>query len=198
MNIIFDLGGVVFDWNPSNLIDRVTDNQITKDLLLKHLLKHSDWVDLDQGIVTTKKVIENTKNRSGIDITIIENLFKNIPKELIPKQKTLNLLREIYNTEHHLYVLSNMHPDSAKSLTENYSFWNYFRGIVFSCDIKMIKPNKNIFNYIISKYDLEIENTIFIDDTKENISTAKELGLKTILFDNPDQLRSELTKLKII
>lgn len=198
MNIIFDLGGVVFNWNPTNLINRITNNNEEKDLLIKYLFEHDDWNKLDQGTITKEDVIKKTIKRSGLDRSIIENIFKNIPGELIPKTETVNLIEELSKTEHNLYVLSNMQSDIAKILTKNYHFWHHFKGIVFSCDVKMIKPNRDIFDHILSKYDLKPEDTIFIDDTKNNTDSAKNLGISTIHFLNPNQLRSELKKIEII
>ncbi len=198
MNVIFDLGGVVFDWNPQNLINRVTKNREEKTLLKKHLFDNSDWVKLDQGVITNEEVIKNTIKRSGLNRKLIEDVFKNVPCELSPKPETIKIIEELGKTDNNLYVLSNMHQDIAESLTRDYDFWSNFKGIVFSCDVKMVKPNSDIYEFILREYNLKPSDTIFIDDTRINLDEAEKHGISTIHFNNPDQLRSELVKLEVI
>lgn len=198
MNIIFDLGGVVFNWNPQNLINRVTQKNEEQILLKKHLFENSDWVKLDRGVITNEEVITNTMERSGLNRKLLEDIFINVPKELSPKVDTIKLIEELGKTDNNLYVLSNMHQDFAESLKKDYDFWFNFKGIVFSCDVKMVKPNSDIYEFILSKYNLKPSETLFIDDTKTNLDAAEKHGIDTIHFNNPDQLRSELIKLDII
>lgn len=194
MNIIFDLGGVVFDWSPKDLIDRVTDNEKEKELLLEHLLEHSDWIELDRGTITTEEVVQRTIKRSGLKQELIEDIFTNASNVLSLKSDTVKIIEDISGTEHKLYVLSNMHDQYARSLTADFNFWHHFDGIVFSCDVKMVKPERDIYHHILDKYNLTPENTIFIDDTMPNINTACDIGIDGLLFTDPAALKDELIK----
>ena len=71
-----------------------------------------------------------------------------------------------------------------------------FDGIVYSAPIKMVKPNEDIYRYILSKYQLKPEECLFIDDTKPNLATAARFGIKTFHYEfNTDELRKYLFSL---
>lgn len=194
MNIIFDLGGVVLNWNPENLINSITDNEVEKDLLIKHLFNHPEWIELDRGSIERESVIENSALRSGLSEDLIKKVFDSVPQELTPRKNMVNLLYRLSQKGIKLYVLSNMHRGFTDFLLKDYDFWHLFHGIVFSCDIKMIKPDENIYNYIVDKYALLNDKTIFIDDTEKNLVTAKRRGIEPLLFKEYDKLIEDLNK----
>ncbi|MGL1892532.1 MAG: HAD family phosphatase [Spirochaetaceae bacterium] len=198
MNIIFDLGGVVFDWNPDKLVNENVKDGLEKSALYSSLFEHNDWIELDRGTIEKESVVLRASKRSGLEKELISKILDCVPKALTPIQGTIDLFDEIKNSGHKLYVLSNMHLESAQSLLENNSFWHKFDGIVFSSNVKMVKPEKNIYHYIIDRYKFDTNKTIFIDDTKVNLDVAQDFGINTIHFKSPDQLKAELIKKGVI
>ncbi len=198
MNIIFDLGGVVFKWDPQTLIDMTFTNKEDKDNIKKYLLDHINWINLDKGIISYDAVIKETNALSGIPNSKIQETLSNANKVLTPMAETIKLFKIIKEQGHSLYVLSNMHTPFARKLEEENDFWHLFNGIVFSCDVKMIKPNRDIYDYILGKYNLTPAETIFIDDTKKNVDTARTLGIDTIHFTTSKQCKKELIEKGII
>ena len=83
-------------------------------------------------------------------------------------------------------------------LSEQYNFWDKFKGIVVSADIKLIKPDPKIYNYTLNKFNLIPKETVFIDDMLENITAAKNIGIYGIHFTDLAVCKNELQKLGVI
>ncbi len=96
-----------------------------------------------------------------------------------------------------LALVSNHLEDWFKEINDNYRLNDVFDVIVTSYDLKVAKPDLEIFKEAVRQLDVEPEECIYIDDLEENISPAKELGMKMILFKNLNQLKDELNKLDV-
>ncbi|MBN2617677.1 MAG: HAD family phosphatase [Spirochaetales bacterium] len=196
-NIIFDLGGVVFNWQPSLLLSSLFNNKKIEDTIVENLLKQSDWEKLDQGVLSREDAIKNSILRSGLEREYFETFFNHIPEALSLIQDTVDIIYNLKQKGYNLFVLSNMHIEFAKYLISEYNFWDQFNDIVFSCDVKMIKPNTNIYQLLLERNNLNPNQCLFIDDTKINLDTAENLGITTIQFTNSADLKEKLSKLNI-
>lgn len=195
MNIIFDLGGVVITWDPDKLIaDVFTDTRIQK-LARKYIIDHHDWIELDRGMLKKSEAIRRGAKRSGISETEVSRLLTAVPHYLNPVQDSIRLIRELKEFKNQLFILSNLHIESLKHLESTHSFFNLFDGAVISCRIHKVKPEAEIYYHLIDTYQLQITNTVFIDDTIINLESAAKIGIKTIHFKDPEQCRHELIKL---
>lgn len=193
MNIIFDLGGVVFHWDFANIIDNVLNNADKRNLIIGKIFHHNDWVEFDRGTISLEDVIERGAERTKLEIDEIEQALKNIPYSLAVNNKTIDIIQKLKNTgKHKLFVLSNMPMEFTKFILEKFSFWDLFDGIVFSCRIKMVKPELEIYNYLISNYSINPKDSVFIDDREENLIPAASLGLKTIKFISATKCEDKL------
>jgi putative hydrolase of the HAD superfamily len=186
---------VVFAWDPDKLIAEIFEEKETRQLIRSEIINHHDWVDLDRGTLSEEEAIERGSIRTGIPKSDVRQFMKAVPLFLTPIEKSVQLIRELKSNDNKLYILSNMHIASITHLENEYSLWDFFDGKVISCRINKVKPDSNIYQHLLDKYQLEMKDTVFIDDTVINIETASDLGLKTIKFENPDQCRQELVKL---
>lgn len=198
MNIIFDLGGVVFSWNPAQIIEKVFILPDEQNLIKTKIFEHADWHDLDRGTLERSLAIQRAASRTEFPLERIAALFDQIPQALVPLPASLELVQEVKAAGHKLFVLSNMHAASFSRLENEYPIWHLFDGRVISCDIKLIKPEPEIFNFILKEYGLRHEETIFIDDTEENLRSASQLGITTIKFLNAAQCRAALQRLNCL
>ena len=112
-----------------------------------------------------------------------------------PIPGTIELLESLAAKDVPLYCLSNMPATTADYLRTRYSFWRVFRGIVISGEIRLLKPDPAIFEYIVTRFSLNPRNTTFVDDHLPNIESAGRLGFKTLLFSDPVQCRSDLQEI---
>lgn len=93
-------------------------------------------------------------------------------------QRALDFLQECIDQGHNIYILSNLDRESCEKLnTMLPGFFELFDGVVISADVGLMKPNPAIFSYLLERYNLNPEETVFIDDQKENLKAAKEMGI---------------------
>jgi FMN phosphatase YigB (HAD superfamily) len=195
LNIVFDLGGVVFNWQPKAIIERVFTDPGRQDLVRSLIFEHRDWVELDRGALALDQAIERGAARTGLPRDDIERLLDAVPPSLTPKHETIELIRSLHCTDNRLFVLSNMHLASIAYLEKNHDIWGLFDGIVVSSRIQKVKPEIGIYEHLLSVYQLKAADTVFIDDMSENLAAASTLGIQTIRFLDAAQCRKALTHL---
>ena len=195
MNVVFDLGGVVFNWRPDALVRRVFDDPTTQALVRAEIIDHPDWIELDRGTLALEQAIVRGASRTSVSHQAIASLFDEVPRSLTPIEETIDLVRAVNASGHPLYVLSNMHLESAEFLENRHDIWGLFDGIVFSSRIQMVKPEPGIYEHLLTEHRLEPTDTVFIDDIAENLAAASAFGIRTIRFFDPAQCRADLENL---
>ncbi len=192
MDIVFDIGNVIFEWNPQKLVGNIFSCKKESKEAIENIIDHEDWQMLDKGTLSLEEAISRADDRCNIGVNKIRKLFEETPKSLIPIQETINVIMELSVKGYSLYVLSNMHKHSFEYLSVAHDIWRHFSGIVISSHIKSIKPEPAIFKYLIGTYNLIPRDTVFLDDMKNNIEAAKKFGLNTIHVKNASQSNEEL------
>jgi epoxide hydrolase-like predicted phosphatase len=195
MNIIFDLGGVVLCWEPERQIADFFPDKGTRKKIITGVFKHKDWAELDRGTLSSKKAIERANKRTGISKAVIRSFIDDILEKLVPKPEMIEFLKELKRKNHKLYVLSNLTLEAADLLEKKYTIWELFDGIIFSSRIKLIKPSPEIYQYILNKFSLIPEETVFLDDLIENVDAAVREGINGIHFQSIEQAKIELYEL---
>ena len=198
MNIVFDLGGVVFNWQPDKIIQSVFDDLETQQLVKTQIFAHPDWVELDRGTLILEQAIERAALRTKLPISKISELMHKIPQSLTPIDESIELLRSIRDTDNKFFVLSNMHIASIAYLEREHTIWDMFNGRVISCRIGKVKPEIEIYQHLLTEHRLLAEETVFIDDLELNLVAAASLGIHTIKFTNAAQCRTDLGRFKCI
>lgn len=192
MNIVFDLGGVVFNWQPDTLIRSVFKDAETQHLMKRDILGHPDWIELDRGTITLDEAIVRGASRTGRPRNVVARLFRAVPPSLTPIPESIDLIRQVRDAGNRVFVLSNMHYAVIAHLESAHRIWDLFDGIVISCRIHKVKPDIDIYEYLLNEYQLDATETIFIDDTSENLTAAESVGIRTIKFVDPLLCRQDL------
>ena len=192
MNIIFDIGNVICEWNPGKLVAQISDDPDRHQEILAAVFMHDDWYELDKGAITLQQAITNAAVRSLLGTDKIAALYNSIPASLTPMPSVVEAIHDLNSRGFNLYILSNMQEHCWEYLTANYSFWALFTGNVVSYKVNLIKPNPEIYRYILEKYDLEPANTLYLDDMVDNINVANNFGLNTIHVVNSEDCVSDL------
>ncbi len=125
----------------------------------------------------------------------MQGLFDAVRRSLTPKADSVALLQSLSRRQVPLYCLSNMPAGTFAYLRELHAFWKAFTGIVISGEIKMAKPEREIFEYLLRRYGLSAAETVFVDDHAPNIEAARALGLHTVWFRDAAQCSLELERL---
>jgi putative hydrolase of the HAD superfamily len=167
----------------------------TQNLVKTHIFAHSDWLELDRGTLSLGQAVDRGASRTGLPHSEIQRLIDEVPSSLTPIPGTAELIRSVKVANNKLFILSNMQFESIAYLEENYDIWGLFDGIVISCRIQKVKPEKAIYEHLLSEHQLNASETVFIDDMRANLTAAAALGIQTIQFMDPIQCRKELALL---
>ena len=194
-NVIFDLGGVVLDWNPDAILESYFVDPAARVAMRAAVFDHPDWLLMDRGDIAEAEMVSRLERRTGRRTAELSGLLDAVRDSLRPKPDTLALIQRLARRPVPLYCLSNMPASTFAYLRERYAFWPVFRGIVISGEIKMMKPEREIFEHLLRRYGLEARDTIFIDDHRANVQAARALGMQTVLFRDARQCETELEPL---
>lgn len=192
LNIVFDLGGVVFDWRPDALVRSVFDDPDAQALVRREIIDHPDWIELDRGTLAPDQAIVRGASRTGLPDAAVARLFDAVPASLTPIKATIDLVRALNASGRPLFVLSNMQLASADFLEKTHDIWDLFDGVIFSSRIQLVKPEPAIYKHLLTEYRLDPGETVFIDDLCENLNAASGFGIHTIQFVDPVQCRADL------
>ena len=194
-NVIFDLGGVVFRWDPQRIVRSFYADDTLHQPILTEVFQHPDWIELDRGTLDEPDAIHRFRMRTGRSAEEMQALMHATRESLLPITETIDLINELAEQGVPLYCLSNAATRTFDFLRERHDVFAHFRGVVISGAIKLIKPDPKIFHHISERYDLAPGDTIFVDDNLPNIESAARLGFHTVHFRDSRQCRTELMPL---
>jgi putative hydrolase of the HAD superfamily len=191
-NVIFDLGGVVLEWSPERILEGYYTADDDRAAMKTALFQHDDWLHLDRGTLSEPQLVSNLQARTGRPAGELQGLLDAVRASLHAKPDTVALLNKLVARGVPLFCLSNISARNFDYLRERHEFWGVFRGIVISADLKLMKPEPEIFAYLLHRYGLSPAETVFVDDNPPNVRAAQALGMQGILFRNARQCAAEL------
>ena len=196
--IIFDLGGVLVDWNPEYVYLNEFDGNRKKMNWFFDNICTSDWNEEQDG---GKLIKTATKERIKLfpEHKKLIKMYYGRWEEMLKGEiiESVNILKKLKSKNYKLIALTNWSFETFPVAIKRFDFLKLFNGIVVSGKIKMLKPFKEIYNYTINKYELSPSECVFIDDRLSNVQGAINYGIKGIHFQSSMQLIKELKKLSI-
>jgi epoxide hydrolase-like predicted phosphatase len=195
-NIVFDLGGVLLTWDASLLASRVFPKADSATIhQLAQFTKLPVWRELDRGNISLQQAISAHCKGNNM----LEEYLRNMPHFIYQLVKGIDIMNRVQQAgKFKTFVLSNYNKEYLHVVKERFDWFEGFDGMVFSCDVGAVKPEKKIYQELIDRYDLDPEKTVFIDDKEENIEAAKKLGIHGILCDDHDHVVKELIRLNVL
>ena len=181
-NVIFDLGGVLLEWNPDKILRDFYSDSALRDLLKSELFMHPEWQAHDRGTLRETELIENVRARTGRPAAEVSALLHAVRESLAAKPETVALLRSLHRRGIPLYCLSNMPVSLYAHVRLRHEFWDAFSGIVISGKVKMMKPEREMFEHLLTLFKLDPRQTVLVDDLLPNIEGARAVGLHAIQF----------------
>lgn len=197
-NIIFDLGNVLINFKPLDYVRiKIVDCQ-KADEVYQSIFRSPEWLMLDRGIVTEKEAIYTICERNPDLSKLIRLVMTDWYQMLTPIDDVIDLVKELKNNGYKIYFLSNYQLLAYEHILNKYDIFDHFDGGIFSFKEKLLKPEPEIYQKLVETYKIEPDESIFTDDTKENIEAATNQGFKAILFTNSFELREELVKHNVL
>ena len=192
-NIIFDIGNVILSFSRDFLLSHFYTGP-EYDFLKEKLFER--WEDLDEDKISIKDYESNVLNSLPKHLQgYASSVLNNWEYFMSYNEGIIELIYELKAKGYKLYVLSNM---TKHFIERDYKFpiFKEFDGIVYSAPIKMIKPNDDIYEYLLNKYSLNPKECLFIDDMKTNLVAATRFGIHTFHYDkNTQDLRNFILSL---
>lgn len=194
-NIIFDVGNVLLAWDPERIIQEAFRNTAWLEKISPQIFRSSHWWAFDQGLVTEEEVKKLIQAQYELPWDLTEHLFLTAKKSLSPKTDSIQLLQELHEQGLNIYCLTNMSEEFFQYLSKAHDFWGMFKHITVSARVKLLKPDPEIYQYVLDHNHLMAHETVLIDDMKDNIDSARAMGLKGIQFINIQDCQKELKAL---
>ena len=197
--IIFDLGGVLIDWNPKYVYREVFKGDEKKVDWFLDTICTFDWnVEQDAGR-TFKEATQYLIDRHPQYEEWIRIYYDRWEDMLGgPIQDSVLLLNKLKAANNHqLYALTNWSAEAFPVALERYDFLQHFEGILVSGEEKMRKPFSVIYELMLDRYKINAEKSVFIDDNFDNVLGAQKVGMKAIHYKNSQQLINELSHLGV-
>lgn len=198
MNVVFDFGGVLFRWQPRELLARLmperTRTPEAAQALFDAVFENygGDWGEFDRGTVEPGPLAERIARRTGLTEAEVHAVIDAVPAELQPIPGTVELLRRLHAAGVPLYYLSNMPAPYAQHLERTHHFLGLFRAGVFSSRVRLIKPEREIFVHTARLLGIEPARTLFIDDVARNVAAARDAGWRAVQFADAAQCSAAL------
>lgn len=198
MNVVFDFAGVLFHWQPPELLSRLLPHRTPDAPAARRLVDDifqgytGDWGDFDRGTVEPGPLAERIAQRTGLGVDEVRRVIDGVPAELTPITGTVALLRELHAAGRPLYFLSNMPEPYAQHLEATHDFLGLFRGGVFSARARLCKPEPEIFAHCERRFGLDPARTIFVDDMPGNVAAARAAGWHALQFIDAAQCAAAL------
>jgi 2-haloacid dehalogenase/putative hydrolase of the HAD superfamily len=198
-DVVFDLGGVVFRWQPLVVLQELFPEQVRNEAearewssqIFQTFHPEADWALFDLGQIEPEPLARRIAQRTGLAEADLRHLIASIPAHLQPIPGTVDLIHELKAQGHRLYYLSNMPAGYADQLVRENSFFSQFDDGIFSAHVQQIKPLPDIFATAQTRWPL-LGQPVFIDDVQHNIDAAQLHGWQGIRFDTPQQVRADL------
>jgi 2-haloacid dehalogenase len=193
--IIFDLGGVLIDWNPLYVFKDLIPDEERRAYFFQNICT-SDWNE-EQDAGTLINVATNERIALYPDWENEIRAYYGRWVEMLgePLHGTVKILKTLIDSpDYSVYALTNWSAETfpiAKSL-ERFEFLQWFEGVLVSGEEMMKKPQPEIFELILNRYDIDRTKAIFIDDNIRNIHASNAVGLEAIHFQSSEQLAEEL------
>jgi putative hydrolase of the HAD superfamily len=198
MKIVFDFGGVLFNWHPPALLQReiphVAHDEASARRWVAAIFQgyDGDWGQFDRGLVEVDELVLRIAARTGLAEADVLRVVRGVPRELQPIEATVQWLARLRDAGKALYFLSNMPAPYADHLEAEHAFVGWFRSGVFSARVGLAKPDPAIFRAAAQQFGQPPAEMVFIDDHLPNIESARALGWNALHFESAAQAEAAM------
>ncbi len=196
--IIFDIGMVLVNFIKFEYLKGFGFSDEVYDAVLNATFESTTWNEYDRGELSDEELLQQfISNNSKYEIEI-RQIFNKITDAIYEYDYSADLLKGLKERGYYIYLLSNYPKSNFEYAKKTMNFFEHTDGSVISYEIKKIKPEPEIYNFLIEKYNLIPSECVFLDDSKNNIEMAKKLGFNVIHFTDKEKALEELENLLII
>jgi 2-haloacid dehalogenase len=196
--VVFDLGGVLIDWNPRHLYRKLLADEAAMEAFLGTICTQ-EWnerQDAGRSFSEAAAVLRAQHPQHAELIEAYGVRFDEMMKG--PIDGSVAILKALHDRGVPLYALSNWSAETYPLAAKRFDFLRLFRGLVISGEVGLTKPDPRIFQILLERHRIEPAEAVYIDDKPRNAEAARALGIHGIHFTDPGQLRRELEDLRLL
>ena len=196
-NVIFDMGNVLLDWDPKTRLSQMGFSEIHQKVLYEEIFRTIEWSMLDAGKIEVDEAVRKMCERLAFHVKCgfypfteeeIPQLVKEVkyvmdhPKDLVrPEKETQFLPQALKDAGYHCYLLTNASVLFRDYQSEIPAFLA-MEGIFVSAEHRMLKPDREIYEAMLSEFALKAEESVFIDDMPINVAGAIFCGMEGVVY----------------
>lgn len=189
--VVFDLGGVLIHWDPRLLYRKLLPGEEAVEEFLSTVCTPEWNARQDAGRPFPEGVAE-LASRFPRHADLISAWYDRFEEMIRPMEASIEVLRDLHRRGVPLYALSNWGAETFDASRAAFPFLEWFRGIVISGKVGLVKPDERIFRLLLRVHGLRAREAVFIDDHLPNVDAAAQLGFQTIHFTGAAELRAAL------
>ena len=196
--VVFDLGGVLIDWNPRYLYRKLIGDEAAMEHFLANVCTQ-DWNERQDAGRSFAEAAALLKAEHADKAHLIDAFGARFDEMMAgPIAGTVDILGELKARGTPLYGLTNWSAETYPAALDRFAFLRWFRGILVSGEVELIKPDPRIFALLIERFGVEPQRAVYIDDVEANVAAARPFGIHGIHFTTPAVLREELVGLGLL
>ena len=197
-SVVFDIGGVLLDWDPRHLYRKLFDDEEAMNRFLGEVCT-MEWHERHDLGHSMGRSCEALAAAHPEDAEMIRAWARR-SEEMVagPIEGTVQILEELHTAGVRCYAVTNMERETYPRRVARYPFLDWFDGTVVSGFEGVVKPNPKIFGLVLSRFALRPSSTLFIDDSAANVEAARSLGMHAVRFMSPGQLRAALERMRLL
>ena len=194
-NIIFDVGKVLVEYDPDGMMKKLGFDEETLQTVNQAVFQNELWNESDRGVLSPEELLEAFIANNPAYEKEIRQVIDAVGDTISLMPYTVEWVKGLKERGYHLYILSNYAEYTYEKTSHKMEFLPSMDGVVFSYRCKLIKPEKEIYEYICKTYELKPEESVFLDDRKDNVEAARNMGMHGIVFENYAQGSETLEQL---
>lgn len=195
--VIFDLGGVLIDWNPRHLYRKLMPEEAEMERFLAEVCTRP-WHEAQDAGGSAARATETLVAAHPQHETLIRAWYGRFAEMMHPMPASQAILDELHDAGRPLFAITNWPADTFPPPADRFGFVSKFRDVVVSGAVRLMKPDPAIFRLALDRFGLQAAETVFIDDNPPNVAAARDLGLHGLHFRDAETLRRELTDIGLL
>ena len=196
-NIVFDIGGVLADFRIKEfLMEKGFDGPMIKRIL-KASVMSPYWGRFERGEITEEEALQGFASSDPEIAEHLRKAFFSIEGMLTIRDYAIPLVKALKESGLGVYYLSNYSKKAYDECAGSLEFMPYMDGGLVSFLAGKTKPDPEMYRMFLERYLLQADESVFVDDTEENVKAAKAIGFTGIEFHGPEELMLALKGLGI-
>lgn len=196
-NIIFDVGNVLVEYSWERMLKALHITGEAYDAVAKATALSPMWNELDRSLLRDEEILQRFIKNAPEYEREIRLVWDNIPESIHCYDYSVEWVRKFRKKGYKTYILSNYSKRGYEVTKQELPFVADMDGVLFSYEVKLVKPEPEIYQTLLEKFRLKPEECVFLDDNEKNIIAAREAGIHAIHFKSKEQAEEELEKLGV-